>query len=389
MAELNTQFPTWMLQKQWHDRESAARTGNQALQAIQLGSQAAARNRELALREQAARLELEAQQHIENGTVELGELMAEGGRNSSYTDPAWQGKFWSTAKKYPQLHGTQSFMGLVGVIENAKKAEQSWSETQARLGIEKTPADVVKLQYLAVFEDKIAQAEAAGDTATANQIRKSATLLEGTMLAPQETFETFTDDQGKDRFRIVRGGPAAKPTGGLTVATQTEIQKRQLGYTKSMGMAKTLLNVLKPQNVGVLGAGQQIIVDEGLAQVIPELASQQNVDARTLLRVFNETMLKTLKADSQLNQKEEQRILAALPKTGANESFPGAVAKIVRALTELHSMAATDAKTAGLPEPAFPLDPQTLRELVMTKKLDADIGVSLLQKYYPNFQLKP
>lgn len=383
------QLPEYLTPPHWLDKQAVSRDVALGAEIVNRARQVQQENRRIALQEQALQLKQEAQTHLSNGALALGSVMAEGARNNSYADQAWERKFWDTATRYPQLMDSDVFKGMRTVVENAKSAKHELKMLETRLADERTPADVVKLQYLATFDEKIAQAEAMGDTDTATKIREASTLLKGTMLAPQETVETFTDDQGRPGFRIVRGGPASKAAGALTVATQTEIQKRQLGYTKSMGMAKTLLNVLKPQNVGVLGAGQQIIVDEGLAQVIPELASQQNVDSRTLLRVFNETMLKTLKADSQLNQKEEQRILAALPKTGANESFPGAVAKIVRALTELHSMAATDAKTAGLPEPAFPLDPQTLRELVMTKKLDADIGVSLLQKYYPNFQLKP
>lgn len=64
MPELNTQFPLWMLQKRAQDQEAAFKVGDQALRAIEIGSNNAYRNKQVMLQASNAALEhkqLEAQ----------------------------------------------------------------------------------------------------------------------------------------------------------------------------------------------------------------------------------------------------------------------------------------------------------------------------------------
>jgi hypothetical protein len=212
----------------------------------------------------------------------------------------------------------------------------------------------------------------------------AAALAREKFLGPTETMEMSTDEQGRPVVKVIkgRGGTSA---GGPTMAVKTDVQKRLIGFEKSIGMSEKLLSVLKPENVGVAGWLHEVAVDQGLAQAFPELASKQNVSARTLLRIFNETMLRTLKADSQLNKAEEQRILSALPKTGANESLPSATAKIERTMEELRGFARTDAQALGIPLPKPLMSPEDIRAEV-GKSLTPEQALQLLKRYHPHFR---
>lgn len=123
MPELNTQFPTWMLQKAWHEKAAASKIGDQTLQAMQLGAQMAQQAHTRKLQNRAHELEQQSKTHYVNGMMEMGSVMEEGARNNAYADPAWEGKFWSTAQRYPQLMETSEFKGLTSIVENAKTAK--------------------------------------------------------------------------------------------------------------------------------------------------------------------------------------------------------------------------------------------------------------------------
>lgn len=123
MPELNTQFPTWMLQKTWHDKAAASKIGDQTLQAMQLGAQMAQQAHTRKLQNRAHELEQQSKTHYVNGMMEMGSVMEEGARNNTYADPVWEGKFWSTAQRYPQLMETSEFKGLTSIVENAKTAK--------------------------------------------------------------------------------------------------------------------------------------------------------------------------------------------------------------------------------------------------------------------------
>lgn len=345
------------------------------------------RAQQMAMQQEAMRIKTEGNKFLSAGAIELGRLMEEGGVANSYADPAFEGKLWSIGQRYPQLLESDTFKGAIQVTENAKKAKDQLAEIRLRnqTDTDKPPADVQKLQYLNAFERNAKDAEAKGDTEAALEYRRAAKLLEGTFMSPTETFETFTDDQGNTGFRLVRGGAGTD----MTTAAKTDLQKRMLNFENMSSMSKRLLDTLGPLDVGVAGWGQQVLVNEGLAQVFPGLASQSTTDARSLLGIFNESMIKALKADSQVNKQEEARILSILPKPGLNESFPDATAKIVRAMRELHSLSLPVAKRIGQPAPEFPLSADEIKALYKSGKLtDRELVGQLLRTYYPDV-LKP
>lgn len=382
MPELNTQFPTWMLQKTWHDKAASSKIGDQTLQAMQLGAQMAQQSHSRKLQDHAHALEQQAKTHYVNGMMEMGDWMSKGAQ-VGYDNPEWQAGFWQRATKYPQLGESAQFKALTATIDNANKYRQQLDEILLRnqLDTKLPPADVQKTEYLTNWRQQLDAATASGDTAKASELQRSITLLEGTMLAPTETIETFTDDMGNQGVRVVRGGTTAS---GLTTAATTDLQKRMLNFENMSGMSKRLLEAIGPLDIGIAGWGQQVIVNEGLAQFFPGLASQSTTDARSLLGTFNESMIKALKADAQVNKQEEKRILSVLPKAGPNESLPSATAKIVRAMREIHSLSMPVYKRLGQPEPKFPLSADEIKALYKSGKLtDMNLLRELLNTYHP------
>lgn len=377
----SSDLPSWLVNRTtMFDRNQSS-----TAQDIQLGAQLAQqaqemrhRNQQMAMQQEAMRLKMEGNRFLAAGSIELGRLMEEGGRDNLYADPGFTGRLWAIGQKYPQLLDTDVFKGAIKVTENAITAKTAYD----RLQHERTPADVLKTEHVTRWRAEADAARAAGDLEKEQTLRRNITLLEGTMLAPTETIETFTDDLGNQGFRVIRGGTGA----GMepTTAAKTDLQKRMLNFENMSGMSKRLLEALGPLDVGIAGWGQQVLVNEGLAQVFPGLSSQSTTDARALLGTFNESMIKALKADSQVNKQEEQRILSVLPKAGPNESLPSATAKIVRAMRELHSLSLPVAKRLGQPAPAFPLSANEIKALVKAGKLERGLAKEILNNYHPD-----
>lgn len=210
------------------------------------------------------------------------------------------------------------------------------------------------------------------------------TLTRESFLGPTESTEMTMDEQGRPSLKIVKGR-GAQGQAGPTTAVRTDIQKRLLGFEKGVSMANRLLSKLRPENVGLAGWAHEVVVDETLAQAFPELANKQNVSARTLMGIFNETMLKTLKADSQLNKEEEKRILRVLPKLTGRESFPSAVTKIESTLEELRDLSKIDARVSGVQLPPSLMSPEDIRSEV-GKSLTLEQAMQLIRQYHPNFR---
>lgn len=193
-----------------------------------------------------------------------------------------------------------------------------------------------------------------------------------------ETIETGVDATGQPFSRITRGG---KPAGGLTTATQGQVQQRLLGFEKTMGTASQLLNTLTPEMVGVKGLLGDVVVDNVLAQQFPELANSKRVNGRTLLRVFNESIIKSLKVDAQVNRDEEKRLLAALPDAGATTSLPAAQEKIKTFMEQIRDQTRIDANASGAPVPKWALTLEDLAKQVKSNQMTKAEAVALMKRY--------
>lgn len=391
MAEIDTRFPAWMAQKNWATSDNVSRD-------LQTGYQLGQRNREMEIRreqenrqllmqEAAQKLKTDMMRQQAEGQVALGIIMEQATQRNAWTDPQTRSKVYSLARQYPWLAETDLFKSTLQNFEHADMAQKQLDQILLRHTLEMSEpepatADVKNINQLAGWKMEMREAIEAGDFDTAEGLKTQILQLEQQLAPSNQTIETF-GPEGQLLNRITTGKGGATGTPELTTAVKSDLQKRIIGFEKANSMSKRLLETLGPLDVGLAGWGQQVVVNEGLAQFFPGLASQSTTDARALLGTFNETMIKTLKADSQVNQKEEQRILAVLPKPGPNESLPSATSKIIRAMREIHSMSSVDARKLGQPEPTFPLSAEEIKNLYKTGKLqDRALAEELLRTYY-------
>lgn len=218
----------------------------------------------------------------------------------------------------------------------------------------------------------------AGDIPGAESAEYKLSLAEGKLLGPTETIETTPEGV----VRIVRGGRAGTP--GLTTATQGQIQQRLIGFEKALNMESELERVIKPDMFGVRGMVGSILVDKGLAQAFPELADGQRIEATALLRVFNESIIKTMKADAQVNRDEEKRLLAAVPDPNTFiESYKSAQGKLNALKKVLKGMAEVDVKAlGGKTKPGFLMSYDEIVDAVRNRTLSREEAGRLIWQHH-------
>lgn len=353
------------------------------LQAFQVGAQMKQRGIDNALREREAEtrwraMDLEAQLKQdaldvrEKKTAGYAKLSSVLGGIRDFTDPAAEQQFWSVGLEHPYM-----FEDMNKVYENTFVNART-IKARANAALE-PPAQVQNVQWVTKFEE---QAELLKDIdpVRSKAFRQQAELLKAGMLSKDESlsFTTGWDDQGRPIMRMGKGA------GDLTVATQSQIQQRGLAIEKSANQAAELIAVLRPENLGVSGVMREGI-GKTLGQLFPELVDKQNIDARTLLRLFNERMLPSLKADSQMNVKEEQRLGKIMVSLGAAESYENAKPVLNRLLRELREIVRTDARTAGSDIPKWAMYPDEIKDLVQEGKMPVDEARELIKRYHPSF----
>jgi hypothetical protein len=214
----------------------------------------------------------------------------------------------------------------------------------------------------------------------ASDLNYKAQLVEAGVLGPQETIETTVDPGGSTVTRIIRGGKAPQ---GLTPATASQVQQRMIGFEKALGRGAELFSKLSPAMVGVRGLLGEVVVDRGLAQVFPELADKERISGRTLLKMFNQNMMRTLRSDAQMNQKEEHRIEGLLASASAAESLPRAREILETVFDDLRAQATVDAKAAGLPLPDWAWTKDEIVAKAKTGEFTRDKAMELLMRYHP------
>lgn len=385
---IDTRLPQWMVEKNFTTSNSVSHDLHAGAQLAQQQQQINQRNRELVMRQAAEKLKYDMMRQQAEGSVALGIIMEQATQKNTWTAPETRSKVYGLARQYPWLAETDLFKGAMQNFEHADMAQKQLDQILLRHSLdavapEPRTADVKNISQLAEWKSEMRELVEAGEFDAAEDLRQRILQLETQLTPSNTTVESFgPEGQVISRITTGKGGAAAAPE--LTMAVRSDLQKRLIASEKAADMSKQLAMTLTPLNVGIAGWGQQVMVDEGIGQLFPGLVSQQNVDARTLLGAYVETMIKNFKVDAQMNAKEEQRIKRFLPKTGANESIQSATSKILRVMRELHNMREVDSKRLGTDEPAFPLSAEEIKTLWKSGKLtDRELAKDLLNTYYP------
>lgn len=253
---------------------------------------------------------------------------------------------------------------------------------KSELDKEKTTAAMANL---AAADRADAEAIAQVDPAKAEALRRNAVILRSTNVAPTETLETYTDDNGEKQFRVVRGpsaGAVPKDLTAPTAATASQIQQRLLSAEKGVELGMSLMSTLTDADVGVRGNVNQIVINEGLAQLIPGLQKGQVTEARTMLGQFKENALKAIASDPRISNADAKRLEKILPTLGTVESVQSAKDKIKTFVDRFREQSRTDAVAAKIPIPNWALTITELREKVSKGELTEDEAVKIIVKYH-------
>lgn len=304
------------------------------------------------------------------GSAELSKL---GAKVTDWSDPSVRSGLLEFTTKYPLMADTDVFKTMAKWHTEAVNAK-------TQLEKDKNTATMSELAQADTWDQQAGTIEAI-DPDRAKQLRTNAALIRSKFTAPTESIVTGVDEQGRPTVSITRGPNAGKAPSALTTATQGQLQQRAIGFEKTMNTASQLLGKLTPDMVGVRGLLGDVVVDNTLAQQFPELANKDRIDGRTLLRVFNESIIKTLKVDAQVNRDEEKRLLAALPDAGAITSLPAAQQKIKTFMGLMRDQARIDSKAAGTPVPQWALSFDELVQKTKAGEMTKEQAYQLMDKY--------
>lgn len=297
------------------------------------------------------------------GMAEMSSLLATAVKDGKLTDPNVHAQFWDIGARYAPYFDKGEIEGTWGhtfepAIEREQKSKEfhlKVQEVERDLNFE--PRELSLPSGERLFElspGKFQQARG------------------------NESIETWVDPTGQAHTRIIRGNTKA---GDLTMATQSQVQQRLIGFEKTINMAADLYSKLDPSMLGVRGLMGEMAVDRGMAQAFPEMADKERINGRTLLRAFNESIIKSLKVDAQVNRDEEKRLLAALPSPGAVSSLPEAQEKIKTFMGLIKQQARIDAQNSGKAPPDFTLSLDEVAKKVVAKELTEQQGIDLINRY--------
>lgn len=281
---------------------------------------------------------------------------------------------------YYQLASQAAKTGLPLTIEQIQGPVFKAQELKRLQATAESTASLKELEAADRFEKEAAEVEGT-DSDLALKLRQRATLLRSKFTSPTETIETYTDERGNQQVRVVRGPAGTKS--GLTGAVATDVQRQALSGETAALRGVELLNTLRPEDVGVRGVINEVAFNKVLSQFFPGVEKPGVTDARTLLRIFNEQMLKNIKPDAQMNKEDVARLLKALPSLDATESLGSVQKKITRFMDESRQIARVNAEASKQPVPDWAWTQDEVVKKFESGEWDRDKAYQILLKYHP------
>lgn len=170
-------------------------------------------------------------------------------------------------------------------------------------------------------------------------------------------------------------------SGGLTTPNTTKSQERQYQQERLIREGGQLLNILRPEDLGVQG---NIGETAGgfLGQLDPKMANEQIVQNRTRLRTFRESALRAVSDDSRFSNQDRKAIEEMLPSDGWVENLPQAKGKLKAVLTIFAQRATNEAQRQGK-QSWTELPPEQIVQGAREGKIDKDAAAAILDALHP------
>lgn len=172
------------------------------------------------------------------------------------------------------------------------------------------------------YFNAITKARQAGDTAKADMLEQG--------FLKKVTPSGFTskleyDDQGRP---VVTFGTGPQGNTAPTLSERSKIQEQQRKGEEALNMLDKLQSSLTPGSLGVRGKFGEVVVDRGLAQLVPGVGDKERMSARDLIRVTREQLIRQVSGDTRFSDTDRSQIESLLVSEGAMESYDSAMSKI-------------------------------------------------------------
>lgn len=217
------------------------------------------------------------------------------------------------------------------------------------------------------------------DRAAASELDRPLFDQQIAAMGAKEGISIQFDDQGRP---IINYGPQATGIGKPSVATQSQAQQKLLKYENSMELLSQLERTLKPEHVGVAGAGGELIFDRSLAQIYPGMANTNRAGVRTVLQSAREGLMREISDDPRFSNKDREEIGKALPSSGVFESFPNAMARIKTVKDIIANRGKVYSSGLGLKPPIWSLSADEIKDMYDKGQIPQDEALKALIRFH-------
>jgi hypothetical protein len=170
---------------------------------------------------------------------------------------------------------------------------------------------------------------------------------------------------------------------GLTTPNTTESQKKQFAQERLIREGGQLLNILRPEDLGIQGNIGEI-AGGFLGQLDPKLANEQVAENRTRLRSFREGALRAVSDDPRFSNEDRKAITQMLPEEGIVENLPQAKGKLKAVITIMAQRAKMEAGRRG-DKSWTELPPEEIITGAREGKIDKDAAAAILDVLHPQW----
>lgn len=363
--ELDTSFPQELLARTQYGPDNSGFTS------FMQGRESALKERQLRIQEFEAGLQqklqaidvqkgmadLKTKIDLQQGQAELSQAMAD----IDYSNPHDRKRIWEVGARHPALVPTidnieqRLFLAHDVAAQKAKYWEDqaTFRGQQLELAKQKAeagPAAVQTAEKVSGLRKRAEQARISGNTEEYQSLNNEADLLQQTM---QKSGLQIQFGPGNEILSVTTGVP--------TVATQSQVQSKNIAYQNAVQGINDVLGKLRPSDVGVQGVLGEQVFDKWLSQVNPALASGERIQNRTALRNLREILFSSLSPEriggSGFSNKDAERIKELASGLEASTSYPDLQNRLSEIKSVINDRVRVNAQALGQPVPDFVKSP--------------------------------
>lgn len=178
---------------------------------------------------------------------------------------------------------------------------------------------------IVLLDQQASQAEQSGNSDLASQLRTKSDFLKAKSRGLE--MEMGVDENGRPTYRVGTKGLTGK-TGEVPAAVVSDSIKKLTKYQNASELLTKLEKNLRPEDVGLKGTLGELMVDRTIEQFVPGSANKQRISNRAIVTAAREGLLREVSDDNKFSNADREAISAALPSSGAFESYADAMEKI-------------------------------------------------------------